>query len=159
MLQGSGRTVEIKMNKPEIRFQRANYVVSNLERALEFYIGVLGLSLEFVKDSEKTSYSYPVFDIPAKAEMRFAVLSAPNQPRVLALTEIKKIELKPVSHPRRAAIVFETPDIDSVTKRARDAGFEVYPEGELLTFDGRIGRELGIIDADDNLTVIYSLPE
>ncbi len=147
------------MSKPEIRFQRANYVVSNLERALEFYVGVLGLTLDFVKDSEKTSYSYPVFDIPKDAEIRFAVLSAPDQPRVMALTEITNCELKAVSHPRRVAIVLETPDIDSVAKRAKDAGFEVCEEGKLETFDGRIGRELGIIDADDNLTVFYSLPE
>jgi catechol 2,3-dioxygenase-like lactoylglutathione lyase family enzyme len=147
------------MNKPEIRFQRANYVVSNLERALEFYVGVLGLTLDFVKASEKTSYSYPVFDIPKEAKIRFAVLSAPNQPRVMALTEITNCELIEVSHPRRAAIVLETTDVDAVAKRAKDAGFEVCKEGELTTFDGRIGRELGIIDADDNLTVIYSLPE
>jgi catechol 2,3-dioxygenase-like lactoylglutathione lyase family enzyme len=147
------------MSKPEIRFQRANYVVSNLERALEFYVGVLGLTLDFVKDSEKTSYSYPVFDIPNDAEIRFAVLSAPDQPRVMALTEITNCELKPVSNPRRAAIVLETIDVDAVANRAKDAGFKVCEEGELITFDGRIGRELGIIDADDNLTVIYSLPE
>ena len=147
------------MDKPAVRFQRANYVVANMERALEFYVGVLGLTLDFVKESEKTSYSYPVFDIPKDAEIRFAVLSAPNQPRVMALTELKNVSLAPVSHPRRAAIVLETPDVDSVAIRAKDAGFEVCSEGELITFDGRKGRELGIIDADDNLTVIYSLPE
>ena len=84
------------------------------------------------------------------------MLSAPNQPRVMALTEIKNIELKPVSHPRRAAIVLETPDIDAVANRAKKAGFYVCEEGELLTFDGRIGRELGLVNADDNLTEIYS---
>ncbi len=147
------------MDKPAVRFQRANYVVTDLERALEFYVGVLGLTLDFVIDSEKTSYSYPVFDIPKDAVMRFAVLSAPNQPRVMALTELKNVSLDPVSHPRRAAIVLETPDVDSVANRAKAAGFEVCIERELITFDGRKGRELGIIDADDNLTVIYSLPE
>ena len=147
------------MDKPAVRFQRANYVVTDLERALEFYVGVLGLTLDFVKNSDKTSYSYAVFDIPKVAEMRFAVLSAPNQPCVMALTELKNVSLEPVSRPRRAAIVLETPDVDSVASRAKAAGFEVCIEGELITFDGRKGRELGIIDADDNLTVIYSLPK
>jgi catechol 2,3-dioxygenase-like lactoylglutathione lyase family enzyme len=146
------------MKKPEIRFQRANYVVSNLERALEFYVGVLGLTLDFVKESDKTSYSYPVFAIPGDANIRFAVLSAPNQPRVMALTEITNCNLERLPHPRRAAIVLETPNIDAVANRAKAAGFEVCDEGKLETFDGRIGRELGIIDADDNLTVIYWLP-
>lgn len=144
------------MDKPAVRFQRANYVVANMERALEFYVGVLGLTLDFVKESEKTSYSYPVFDIPKDAEIRFAVLSAPNQPRVMALTEIKNIELKPVSHPRRAAIVLETPDIYRAAKRAKDAGFTVFEEGEFETPDGRKGPEIGVIDADDNLIVLYA---
>jgi catechol 2,3-dioxygenase-like lactoylglutathione lyase family enzyme len=147
------------MNKPEIRFQRANYVVANLDRALEFYVGVLGFTLDFVKESDDASYSYPVFDIPSEAIIRFAVLSAPNQPRVMALTEISGCEIEPVSHPRRSAIVLESTDIDAVANRAKAAGFAVCDEGKLETFDGRIGRELGLIDADDNLTVIYWLPD
>ncbi|MBX7186911.1 MAG: VOC family protein [Vicinamibacteria bacterium] len=147
------------MDRPAVRFQRANFVVRNLDRALEFYVGVLGLSLDFLKESGAASYSYTVFDIPADARIRFAVLSAPGQPRVMALTEITGITLPPVALPRRAAIVLETPDLDAVAERARARGFLVCPEGELLTFDGRRGRELGLIDSDDNLTVVYALPE
>lgn len=147
------------MDKPAIRFQRANYVVSNLERALEFYVGVLGLTLEYVQDSEKTSYSYPVFGIPNEANLRFAVLSAPNQPRVMALTEITNIKTEPVPHPRRSAIVLEVPDVETIANRAKEAGFLVYEAIEFETADGRNGWELGIIDADDNLAVIYSLKD
>ena len=147
------------MDKPSVRFQRANFVVRNLERALEFYVGVLGFSLDFVKNSDAASYSYTVFAIPAEAKIRFAVLSAPGQPRVLALTEICDISLEPIAPPRRAAIVLETPDVNGVVARAERAGFTVRPEGELLTFDGRYGREVGLMDADDNLTVIYCLPD
>ena len=147
------------MEKPNIRFQRANYIVANMEKALEFYVDVLGLTLDFEKDSEKTSYSYPVFAIPNEANIGFAVLSAPNQPRVMALTEITTLQLAPVPHPRRAAIVLEMPEVESVAKRAKDAGFLVYEAVEFETVDGRQGWELGIVDADDNLTVIYSLNE
>ena len=58
-----------------IRFQRANFVVSDLERALGFYCDVLGMSVEFQKESEEDSYSYPVFEIDRSAQMRlrFAV--------------------------------------------------------------------------------------
>ena len=145
------------MDKPNVRFQRANYVVTDIERALEFYVGVLGLTLDFVKESEKTSYSYPVFEIPKAADIQFAVLSAPNQPRVMALTEIKNINLEIVAPPRRNAIVLETPDLESVATRAQEAGFLVYQPVEFETIDGRRGWELGIVDADNNLTVVYSL--
>ena len=147
------------MDRPSVRFQRANYVVRNLDRALEFYVGVLGLSVDFIKESDAASYSYTVFEIPKDARIRFAVLSAPGQPRVMALTEITGVPLEPVAPPRRAAIVLETPDIDAVAHRARERGFTVCPEGVLLTFDDRRGRELGLVDPDDNLTVVYTIPE
>ncbi len=147
------------MAKPAVRFQRANYVVRDLDRALEFYVGVLGLSVDFIKESEASSYSYTVFEVPKDARVRFAVLSAPGQDRVMALTEITGVSLAPMARPRRAAIVIETPDIDAVAQRARAGGFEVCPESVLLTFDGRRGRELGLVDPDDNLTVVYAIPE
>lgn len=140
-----------------VRFQRANFLVSDLDRALGFYCDVLGLKLDFVKDSEKSSYSYPVFEIDPDALIRFAVLSAPGQARVMALTEVS-IPLPELPHPRRAAIVIEVADIDGVVSGARAAGCMVYPEGELLTHDGRNGREVGIVDHDGNLTVIYRIP-
>ena len=97
-----------------IRFQRANFVVSDLERALGFYCDVLGMSVEFQKESEEDSYSYPVFEIDRSAQMRFAVLNAGDQPRVMALTEVRGIELPPLPNPRRAAIVLDIADIDGV---------------------------------------------
>lgn len=140
-----------------IRFQRANFVVSDLDRSLEFYRDVLGFEVAFVKESDDASYSYPVFEIDRDAAIRFAVLSAPGQPRVMALTEVSR-PLEPVPYPRRAAIVLEVGDVDAVVGRARAAGCHVYAEGELLTHDGRRGREVGLVDYDGNLTVIYRIP-
>ena len=146
------------MTKPAVRFQRANFVVRDLDAALVFYVGVLGLSLDFVKTSDKSSYSYTVFDIPQSAPIRFAVLSTPDQPRVMALTEIQA-PLPPKPHPRSAAIVLEMSDVDAAMDRARVKGFEVIPEAVLLTQDGRTGREIGLIDADDHLVVIYTISD
>ncbi len=140
-----------------IRFQRANFVVSDLDRSLRFYRDVLGFEVAFVKDSDEASYSYPVFEIDRDATIRFAVLSAPGQPRVMALTEVSKA-LDDVPFPRRAAIVLEVADVDTVVAAASAAGCQVYAEGELLTHDGRSGREVGIVDYDGNLTVIYKIP-
>lgn len=140
-----------------VRFQRANFVVSDLDRALGFYRDVLGLEVAFVKDSKKASYSYPVFEIDPDVAIRFAVLSAPDQPRVMALTEVSA-PLPELPMPRRAAIVLEVADVDAVVAGAREAGCRVYDEGELMTHDGRRGREVGIADSDGNLTVIYKIP-
>ena len=142
-----------------VRFQRANFVVTDLDRSLAFYRDVLGLKLDFVKDSPDDSYSYDVFEIERNQEIRFAVLSTASQVRVLALTELPGATLEPVPHPRRAAIVIEVGDVDGVVARATEAGCHVYREDELITHDGRVGREVGFVDYDGNLTVIYHIPE
>lgn len=138
----------------DIRFQRGNFLVRDLDRALEFYRDILGFKVDFIKDSESDSYSYPVFEIPRDRAMRFAVLSTATQVRVMALTEVEG-ELPAVPFPRRSAIVLEVPDIDGVCKASAEAGLKVYEEEHLVTQDGREGREVGIADADDNLVVIY----
>jgi catechol 2,3-dioxygenase-like lactoylglutathione lyase family enzyme len=137
-----------------VRFQRANFIVRDLEKALLFYRDILGFEVAFIKDSESDSYSYPVFEIDQELKMRFAVLSTADQPRVMALTEVSG-ELSKVPYPRRSAIVLEIPNIDEVLARSREAGLKVYPEEHLVTQDGREGREIGIVDADDNLVLIY----
>jgi catechol 2,3-dioxygenase-like lactoylglutathione lyase family enzyme len=145
------------MTKPAIRFQRANLVVRDLDRALAFYRDILGLELEHMHESREDSYSYPVFDIDRNAKMRFALLSAPGQPRVLALTEVRGIEIARCPRPRRSAIVLDVVDVDAVVAKSAAAGLTVYPEEKLVTHDGRTGREIGIVDADDNLVVIYTI--
>jgi len=138
----------------EIRFQRANFLVSDLDRALVFYRDILGFNLDFIKNSEEDSYSYPVFEIDRDRSLRFAVLSTQSQVRVMALTEVSG-PLEPVPTPRRSAIVLEIPDIDGVVSASHEAGLTVCEEEHLVTQDGREGREVGIVDADGNLVVIY----
>lgn len=141
-----------------VRFQRGNFVVADLDRALTFYEGVLGFEVEYRLGDNPESYSRPVFDIPDEAKLGFATLNLPGQRRAMALTEITGIELAPVPHPRRSAIVLEAPDPDAVVAGARKLGLRVYEEEVLKTPDGRVGREIGIVDFDDNLIVIYNFP-
>ena len=140
-----------------VRFQRGNHVVANLDVALSFYRDVLGFDVTFTLPHNPESYSIPVFDIPADAQLRFCVLSTTTQERVMALTEITNVPLAPVPHPRRSAIVLEVDDPDAVMAGARALGLKVYDEAVLLTKDGRRGREIGIVDFDDNLVVIYRI--
>ncbi len=144
-------------SKPPVRFQRATYVVSNLEEALKFYEGVLGFTIEFIKESDENSYSYTVFEIPKEAKMRFAVLSTEDAPRSMALVEAGGLALDTPPLPRRSAIVLDMADVDGVMEGARALGLKVYGEEKLITKDGRTGREIGIVDADDNLVVIYTI--
>jgi catechol 2,3-dioxygenase-like lactoylglutathione lyase family enzyme len=146
-------------SKPQVRFQRANFVVADLDQALTFYVDVLGFVLEYRLPHNPQSYSIPVFDIPDGAQTGFAALSTCDQVRVMALTEVRNVPLRPVPHPRRAAIVLDMADPDAVMAGARGLGLHVYNEEMLKTHDGRFGREIGIVDFDDNLVVIYSIPD
>ncbi|MEO0577144.1 MAG: VOC family protein [Pseudomonadota bacterium] len=144
------------MNAP-VRFQRANFVVADLDRALAFYRDVLGFTVEYRLGHNPESYSFDVFDIPTDATIGFATLSTESQQRVMALTEIRSGSMQPAPHPRRSAIVLEVADPDAVIAGARDLGLTVYDEEILKTQDGREGREIGIVDFDDNLIVIYNI--
>jgi catechol 2,3-dioxygenase-like lactoylglutathione lyase family enzyme len=145
------------MGMSGVRFQRGNHVVADLDRALTFYRDVLGFDVTYILPPNPDSYSYPVFDVPREATMRFCVLSTDTQVRVMALTEIVGVRLAPTPHPRRSAIVLEIDDPDAVIAASRALGLQVYPEEVLHTNDGRIGREIGIVDFDDNLIVIYKI--
>ena len=57
-----------------MRFQRANYLVSNKERALLLYVDILGMNLDFMKESEEDSYSYEVFDIDDSIPMELSLI-------------------------------------------------------------------------------------
>ena len=140
-----------------LRFQRANFLVSSIERALPFYEDVLGFSVAFVKEPRAASYSHKVFGLDTSGPVGFATLSAPSQERVMALTEVPGLATQ--AAPRRSAIVIEVEDVDGVVARAEAGGFQVFPEERLLTHDGRVGREVGLLDGDGNLTVIYHIDQ
>ena len=140
-----------------MRFQRANYLVSNKERALLLYRDILGMSLDFMKVSEEDSYSYDVFDIDESIAIEFALLSYEDQARVMALTILGDGNLEKNPLPRRAAICIEVDDVDDAVSKCNENGFHCYGEDHLITHDGREGKEVGILDDDGNLIVIYKI--
>jgi catechol 2,3-dioxygenase-like lactoylglutathione lyase family enzyme len=143
-----------------LRLQRPNLVVADLDRALRVYRDILGFRVDFIEDSEPDSYSYPVFEIPHAATLRFAVLSANDeQLRSLALTEIRGIDVPGPELPRRNALVLNIETIDEVLDALREEGLHIYPEERLETQDGRIGREIGFVDHDGHLVVIYCITQ
>ena len=140
-----------------MRFQRANYLVSNKERALLLYGDILGMNLDFMKVSEEDSYSYDVFDIDDSIPIEFALLSYEDQPRVMALTILGDGNLEQNPTPRRAAICIEVNDVDDIVSKCKANDFNCYRDDHLITHDGREGKEVGILDDDGNLVVIYKI--
>ncbi len=140
-----------------VRVQRTNLVVADLERALRVYRDILGFRLDFTLGHRGDSYSYTVFQIPEEATTGFAALSSKNQERSLAFTEIKGVELPEPSLPSSHALVLEVDDMDGVLEASRAEGLHIFPEETLHTHDGRVGREIGMLDHDGHLIVLYCI--
>lgn len=138
-----------------VRFKRAALIVGDLDRSLALYRNVLGFTLQSIKNSPADSYSYEIFGIPKNATLRMAALDGPKgQERTLALIEVTP---SPPRSPRpSAATVIEVADIDAaVSMAAQLPGVTVLPERQLVTHDGRTGREVGLIDADGHAAVLF----
>lgn len=144
-------------NTSPLRFKRAALVVADIDRSLALYRDALGFRLESIKDSAADSYSYEIFGLPAEAMLRMAALDGPDdQLRTLALIEVRPSP--PAATSPRAGIVLWIDDLDGVLKRlaALDT-VRMLPERELRTHDGKIGREVGVIDADGHAIVLYNV--
>ena len=115
------------------------------------------MNLDFMKVSEDDSYSYDVFDIDQSIPIEFALLSYENQPRVMALTILGDGNLEKNPLPRRSAICIEVDNVDETLRKCEENDFHCYREDHLITHDGREGKEVGILDDDGNLVVIYKI--
>lgn len=143
-------------------FKRQAIVVSDMERALSLYRDVLGFELHSLTQSSADSYSYEVFNIPREATIRFATLDAGAvQIRTLALLEVTGITLEPAAGIRRAAAVINANGrYEAIYAAITEMGLERMeprPLGDPNSPRGQ-GVELGFVDWDGNLIVIYEFP-
>lgn len=141
-------------NKP-VMMKRPNYIVADLDRALALYRDILGFEVEHIKESDEASYSYPCFGIDPSAKLRFCTMNAGDQIRCFALTEVSGQPLPPKQTPRDHAIVVNVDRMDAIKAQLVAGGYEIMEEGVFHSTDGTTGRELGVIDADGHLVVLY----
>ncbi|MFP4519829.1 MAG: VOC family protein [Oceanicaulis sp.] len=143
-------------------FKRQAIVVSDIERALTLYRDVLGFTLHSLTQSGADSYSYEVFNIPREASIRFATLDGgETQIRTLALIETGGIELARQTGVRRAAAVINANGrYEDIFAAIEDMGLETMAPRPLGDPDSPRGQgvELGFLDWDGNLIVLYQFP-
>ncbi|MDB4218837.1 hypothetical protein OAI34_04160 [Emcibacteraceae bacterium] len=77
--------------------------------------------------------------------------------RCFALLELKDTNLEKNDGLRRSAIIFRCEHFDIAVEKLKDIELTMFDEHQLGTKDGRTGRELGFLDFDDNLVVIYCI--
>lgn len=141
-------------------YKRQLYVVTDMERALTLWRDVLGLIPGEITTSGPNSYSREVFNIPARAAMRFCTLSAgPTQVRTLALLEVRGVRLPRKTGIRTTgAVINANGRLDAIIERAREMRLTVFSRRALKSATQGTGVEQGFLDWDGNVIVLYQFP-
>lgn len=143
-----------------VYYKRQLYVVTDMERALTLWRDVLGLQPGDITISGPNSYSREVFNIPARAAMRFCTLSAgPNQVRTLALLEVRGVRLPTKTGIRTTgAVINANGRLETIIASARRMGLTVFGPRVLESATQGNGIEQGFLDWDGNVIVLYQYP-
>lgn len=141
-------------------YKRQLYVVTDMERALTLWRDVMGLQPGDITTSGPNSYSREVFNIPARAAMRFCTLSAgPTQIRTLALLEVKGVRLPRKTGIRTTgAVINANGRLEAIIASARSMGLTIMGPRVLESASQGNGIEQGFLDWDGNVIVLYQFP-
>ena len=140
-------------------YKRPNLLVADMERSLAIYRDILGFEAGVVAESAEDSYSYPVFNLPPEARMRYTYLGEPGEVRVFGLTEVSGMDMQAVSNaPYRTGHVIGVTDLDTKMERLRALGLSMTEPkvagGSEFTF-----TEVAFTDPDGHLIVLYEIME
>ena len=137
--------------------KRPNLIVADMDRSLAIYRDVLGFSSGEISDSSLDSFSYPVFNFPPEARMRYTYLGEPDEARVFGLTEVRNIEIpRPPSAPYIYATVIAITDLEAKFAKLETMGLKLSPA---KTTGGAEFRfiEQAFTDPDGHLIVCYEI--
>lgn len=139
-------------------YKRVTLVVADIERSLEIYRDILGFSLNSLSDSDADSYSYPVFNIPKNAKIRFATLDSPSQNRTLGLTEITGCELANPEGIKMNASVIQVSNLEEKMSEIIALGLKTTAS-TIDHADEFSFKEQSFVDYDGHLIVLYEIQE
>lgn len=149
----------VKKSTPSLEgthFKRTNLLISNLDRSLSIYQDILGFTIHKMSDSSADSYSYPVFNIPKEAKLKFCTLDSPDQIRTIALTQVSGIDLpKPPSAPLMSASVIRVKDLPGAMAKIEALGLQITEPKVAVGSDGNTFLEQAFVDFDGHLIVLY----
>ncbi len=138
-------------------YKRVNLVVADLDRSLTIYQDILGFLPGNISNSPLDSFSYPVFNFPPQARMRYTYLGEPGENRVLGLTEVKNVTLpRPTSSPHMTASVLGVTDLPGKITRLKALGLEVTASKTTGGSEFRF-MEQAFTDYDGHLIVLYEI--
>ncbi|NEO35211.1 MAG: VOC family protein [Moorea sp. SIOASIH] len=144
-------------NLDELHIKRPCLVVADLERAFTLYRDILGFKLDYLAEASPDSYLYPVFQFPKTAQLKFASLSTEDEPRALALTEVKGIELPTPTTPYRLALVVRVKDLTLTIQKIRELGLDTIEPNYFTRPPNLNFTEQGFCDYDGHRIMLYDV--
>ena len=139
--------------------KRVNLLVSDLEQALRIYKDTLGMTVFEISKSPLDSYSYPVFNLPKKAQIRFATLNIGEGKRAFALTEIKNVDLPSNEGIRMSTVVISVSGLNDKYNKIGSMGLSRTEIDRDITPEGKSFSEFSFIDYDGHLIVLYEIED
>jgi len=143
--------------RPHVK--RPNLLVADMDRSLAIYRDILGFSDGGIATSSEDSYSYPVFNIPREARMRYTYLGEPGEDRVFGLTEVTGVVLpRPADVPYMSTVVIGVTGLDTIMEKLTAMGLSVT---EPKTTGGAefVFTETAFVDPDGHLIVLYEVED
>lgn len=135
--------------------RRPTLVISDMEASLALYRDILGFRLGSLKEDPKDSYVFKAFNIPIDATVMHATLDSDTEKRTLSLVEYKG--LAPIDAEnavrRSAVLVNANGRFGDIKEQLEDGGYMLLPSHKL----GKNGVEMGFLDPDGHLIVIYQM--
>lgn len=146
-----------KIVPSSLHLKRPCLLVADLERSLKLYRDCLGFQLDYIGQADADSYLYSVFQLPAIAHLRFAALSTEEEPRALALTEVKGSHLPAAPVPHRGATVIRIPSLATVLPQLRSLGLTPIQASSFNAPPDLKFTEQAVCDFDGHLLVLYEV--
>ena len=137
--------------------KRINLIVSDLDQSLGIYRDVIGMEVFEIKNSEKGSYAYKVFNLPEDADMRYASLNIGSKTRGFSLTEIKNAELPSLDGIKMTTAVIQVKGLREIYEKIIDMNLYSTEIDEDTTPEGITFAEFSFTDYDGHLVVLYEL--
>ena len=137
--------------------KRINLIVSDLDQSLVIYRDVIGMEVFEIKNSEKGSYAYKVFNLPQDADMRYASLNIGSKTRGFSLTEIKNAKLPSYDGIKMTTAVIQVKGLREIYDRIIDMNLYSTEIDEDTTPEGITFAEFSFTDYDGHLVVLYEL--
>jgi catechol 2,3-dioxygenase-like lactoylglutathione lyase family enzyme len=141
--------------KAGLHLKRPCLLVADLKQSLMIYQDILGFRLDYVGEASVDSYLYTVFKIPNHGKLTFAALSTDHEPRALALTEVKQVDLPPLPLPHRIATVMQVSDLATVISQIQALHLELLPSNSFTVPPNLVLTEQGFQDFDGHLIILY----